>query len=131
MKLSRVREGISLAQEVVGAADHANDNNGRTSRRELVGICDNEGYRGRHPMRLGSLALHREARRAAGGQDPGARAIARAGRSVFEEIRRAAAKSGRADTLEASEFEALGPSAKRLVEFSRKYAGGTIDAYFF
>jgi hypothetical protein len=131
IKLSKVRAGIALAKEVVKAADQATNNDGKTTRRELAGICDAEGYTGRHTMRSGTLALHAEARRAAGGTAPDARAINRAGRSVFEEVSKASARGGRADTLEASEYETLSAPAKRLVDFSRKYAGGTIDAFFF
>lgn len=131
VSVTKIRGGVGLAAEIVKAADIANNADGKTSRAELKGILDGEGYRKGHIMRRGTHALHSYAYRIAGSTNPGEKSIDVAARRTVNAIERAAAKDGKADVLSRDEFQTLSPTAKRLAQFSARYGESTLDELFF
>jgi hypothetical protein len=129
--MPKIRRGVSLAKEIVQAADVANNQDGKTTRAELRSILDAEGYEPGHPMRRGTISLFNAARDLAGGKAPTAKDLDRAAARSLRAIRDAAAQDGRPGHLSRSEFETLSPADRRAAHFAARYGDDTLDEYFF
>jgi hypothetical protein len=126
--MPKVHRGVALAKENVGAADVANNQDGRTSRAELKQILDGEGYGKGDPMRRGTMAFFEKARKLAGGKAPTAKDLASAAKQADQAIARAAGKDGR---LSDRELKSLSTADRFVARFADRFGNDTLDEHFF